>query len=120
MAIRETLTGEYAEGATSVLSGTIEDETGVGFKPTTVYMTLYNRETGAIINSRDRTDITADVSVGGVIARVLTAADNVIAAPRAGKTTETHVALIEWDWTSGVARSGKFEIVFTVSDLEQA
>lgn len=121
MAVRTTLTDELAEGATAKITATITQEDGVtGFLPSTLTLTLYNAEDGAIVNSVSAVDILntgrGTVSAGGALVCTLLPADMVIAAPRAGKTTEDHIALFEWSWSAG-AKKGKHEVKFTVTDL---
>jgi hypothetical protein len=120
MATRTTLEEVVPEGATAKLTGTIVAEDGVtGFLPASLTLTLFNRDDGAIVNNVSAVDILntgrGTVSGAGALVLELYPADNVIVNTRAGKTTEDHIALLEWAWNVG-SRKGKHEIAFTVGD----
>lgn len=114
MADTTILTSPIAERTTRILGGTVLDETGTpipGTSLTTATLTLYDEETGIIINSRTDVDIKANISALGVLAFELLPADNAIVKP--ARPEETHVALIEFTYSSGTKR-GQHEISFTV------
>lgn len=89
-----------AERNTLYLQGTVKDEKGQAFQPSTLTLYLYDRFTDTVINSRNRQDIlnanggTCDAS--GVWSLTLTPTDNTFVT--AGKKSEKHIALIEWTW----------------------
>ena len=124
MAVRTYLTtadDEVAEGTSCVLSFVVQDEDGVALADTdltTLTVTLYNKATGAIINSRTDVDIlndnngTVDGSGNGTWKAL--PADNPILAT--GRSREEHVAYFEWTWNAG-ADAGGHEVIFTVVNL---
>ncbi len=117
MAIRTIETDPVAEATTPRLRATFVDEDGDPIPSTSldaVTMTLYDKATEAIINSRDDTDVLADVSTGGVLTRFLTTGDTEIQTT--GRQNEAHIALFEFSWDS-CAKRGKHEIEHTVTNL---
>lgn len=82
---------------------------------TTVTLTLYERISGTILNSRSAQDIKdvngGSISAGGLLTLILSHLDNALVSQ--ARSQEEHVALIEWTWSSGT-RYGKKEITFTV------
>jgi hypothetical protein len=83
----------------------------------TLTLTLYDRDTGTILNSRNAQDVLnkANVTVGedGALVWELQPADNVIVSD--GKSLEAHVALFTWTWGSG--KSGRHEVPILVENL---
>jgi hypothetical protein len=78
------------------------DETGTPFVPTEVEATLYDVDTGNIINGRDTQDVKAangGAFTGTNFALELTPADLSLANPARGR--ETHVLLLVSRWGSG-------------------
>jgi len=120
MSARTTFTNPLPERTTQYLGLTFLDETGAGFKPTTLTLTLYDVSTRQIINSRDRQDILdlngATVTAGGVLSLRLDAADTVVVTD--GTQDERHIALLEWSWSSGT-KTGKHEIEHRVANLDR-
>lgn len=102
------------EGNLAVISGTLTDETGAAValaSLSTLTLTLYDRASDAIINSRNAQSI-KNVNGGtfhatsGAFTLTLSAADNVIVTPRAPGTFETHLGLIQATWSAGGYWSG--------------
>ena len=117
---RSVMTQRVAEGATCLLYGTLKDERGAllpGSELTTLTLTLYEKSTKEILNSREDSNILqtggGTVDNGGYLELELYAADNEIIKPRA--TSEVHVALIEYSYQG--TKTGKHEIEFTVANL---
>jgi hypothetical protein len=105
------VTEEVVERTTSLLTGTITRDDGVtGFKPSTLLLTLYDKNTGTVINSRSASDVLSSVDASGALALQLHPLDNVILD--ATRNTEKHRALLYWTWGSGEAGAHTFE--FTV------
>lgn len=81
----------------------------------TVTLTLYEKRSGTILNSRNGVSIFNNnggaISSAGVLTLVLSNADNALLSQAAKE--EQHVALIRWTWLSG-QRSGWKEISFPV------
>lgn len=84
----------------------------------TLTLTLYDKSTGTIINSRNAQDVknTNGVSVDGSgnVIWVMEPDDNAIVT--ATSKVEKHIALFQWTWNSG-AKAGRHEIVIQVKNL---
>ena len=114
---RQALDTPVCEKTTTQISLPLTDENDQLLPPgvlTTVTLTLYDRDSGSIINSRNGVSINGanggTVSTAGLLL-VLTPADN--AFIDATKSREVHIALIQWTWSAG-AKSGAKELAFTV------
>src|SRR5262245_35761022 len=99
------------EKTTALYTATLKDELSVAIpvaSVSTIPLTLYDRTTGTIINSRDHVDgknangVTIDS--GGNLAWTMVPADNAIIGYW---DVEEHVALFEWTLPSG--KAGKHE-----------
>jgi len=113
--VRERCTAKY--------TATIEDESGTALAAaslTTLTLTLYDRETGTIINSRSAQNVlnanNVTVSAAGVMVWSMQPADNAIVGSPAAGQPEIHIALFEWTWASG-AKAGKYEVQIDVTQL---
>lgn len=117
---RTVLTEASFEKKTRQLTMTFVDLAGSGFKPDVVTLTLYNAEDESIINGRSAQSIRdangGTITTGGALTLVLSANDNIIVAPRTGKTEEKHIALIEWSRTSD-GLTGGHEIEFPIAEI---
>jgi len=119
-----TLLDVVPEKSTSLLSGSLVDETGAALgsaQLATLTMTLYALTAGLpIINSRTAVNILnagpGTVDAFGVWTITLEPADNAIQVP--GQAAERHCLLLEWTYGGG-AKAGKHEVVFTVRNLEK-
>jgi len=109
-----------AEETTRFLAFVIQDEDDVGIPAAelqSLTLTLFDRRTGQILNSRDGVDIlnanggTVDGAGNGELK--LTPADNVIFT--AGRVEEDHVALVEWEDANG--QVGRHVILLRVENL---
>ena len=99
------------EGTTCRLTGTVTREDGeTGFKPDTLTLTLYEKVSGTVLNSRDASDVLSSCDVNGSLTLELTPADNALLVSSAPR--EKHRALLVWTWATG--RKGAFTIEFTV------
>lgn len=106
------------EKTTSLLELQLTDENDATLAKsvlTTLTLRLYNRRSGAILNSRNAGSILdangGSVTTSGFLSLVLSYLDNALTSQ--DMRSEEHVALIEWSWSSGT-RFGKKEITFTV------
>jgi len=127
-----TIADPKAEKATALLKITLTDADGV--TPlldldsilVTTKVTLYEKKTGTIINSRTAQSI-LNTNGGTVYAALQTDAagntynlllrldpDDMIII--LGAKSEEHVALISWTWGSPL-KTGHYEVVFTVNNL---
>ncbi len=122
----------HAREATSAkLTATIQDESEAVIPAaslSSLTLLLYDQTTeldspgttGAVINSRNRQNILnangCTVSTGGLMTLTLTPADNVIV--NTGKSSERHVALIEYTYAAGL-KAGKEEILVDVYNLSR-
>lgn len=116
---RQTITDlEVCEKTTSqlVLQLTDQDDTALtSGQVSSVALTLYEKRSGTVLNSRSAQDINGvnggSLSAGGVLTLVLSHLDNALVSQVTA--SEDHVALIEYTWASG-ARYGKKQVTFTV------
>jgi len=123
--IRHRLPCEVPEGASLQLTTTVRDLALVGIPAADLDMlvlTLFDEQTGEILNGRDHQDILGtnggDINAAGGLVLTLDGADNPIVA--GARASELHVALIEWTWTvDAVTYDGKAEIAFIVRNLSK-
>lgn len=120
--MRTTIADSIAELTTQRLTARIRDENGVGFKPDTLTLLLYDVATSGVINSRNRVSIRdangGTLSATGLLTLQLDPADTVIVGTNnsAAGAKERHIALLEWTWGGG-AKAGNHEIEMTVVNL---
>ena len=85
---------------------------------TAITLTVYDKKTGNILNSRDEQDVlntnNVTITTAGDVEWIIQPAD--IAIVNANLVNETHIALFEWTWNSGT-RVGKQEIELAVKNL---
>ena len=107
-------------------TATIKDEAGAAIATadiTTLTLTLYDVETGTIINSRNAQNVhntnNVTVSSKGVLAWTIQALDNAIVGTRrrAGQY-EKHVALFEYTWSSG-SKASKHDVILEIRQLDK-
>jgi hypothetical protein len=116
---RQSITAPVVcEKTTAQLVQTLTDETGATITAglSTLTLTLYERRTRTILNSRTASNVlnaNGGTLTAGVLTLVLSALDNALVSQ--DSTREDHVALLEYTWASG-AKSGKKEITFTVAN----
>lgn len=119
--MRTTIADPIAELTTQKLTARIRDENGLGFKPETLTLLLYDAATLAVINNRNRVNIRdlngGTVSDTGLLTLQLDPADSpILATNGAVGSKERHIALLEWTWAAG-AKAGKHEIEIVVMNL---
>jgi len=114
-------TDKFDERTTGQVSATVVNEAGTALPAAslaTLTLTLYDRTSGTIINSRDNQNVlnTNGVTVdsAGVFLWTLTPLDTIIVD--ATKSLETHVGLFTWTYDSGT-KTGRHEIVHVVRNL---
>jgi hypothetical protein len=106
---------QVKEGCTARITMTFVDETGVAVTSLdAITLTLYEKESEAIINSKNATDISSSFSAG-TLALTLSPTDNAMTTTN---PSEIHVALIEY--TYGTSKKGKWPVVFEVIDIPKA
>ncbi len=118
---RTTITTTFPEASTAILTGTIRDGAGNAVPAaslTTLALTLFDRATGTVINSRNAVSILntngGTVTSGGVLTLTLSPSDMALVSQSAAQ--ETHVAFLRWTYNAG-ADAGEQEVVFTVTNL---
>jgi len=87
----------------------------------TLTMTLFDKTTEAIINSRNAVSV-KDVAGGtlttaGVLTMKLDPADQVIAGTLSTGGKETHVIRFNYTWNDGQSRTGRSEYTYDVEKL---
>lgn len=117
---RTTFSDPIAEKTSQQLTARIRDLAGLGFKPETLTLTLYDVATGTIINNRNHVSIRdangGTVSIDGLLTLQLDPADTVIVTPASSQ--ERHIALLEWTWSGGT-KTGRYELEMLVNNLAQ-
>jgi hypothetical protein len=111
---------KVSEQCTAKIKGVLRDEDGAaidGATITSLGLTLYDKVTGNIINSRDHLNILnvngGSVDSVGNFAWIMTPSDNMIVND--SLNNEEHHALIEFTYSGG--RQGKKLVVFVVENL---
>jgi hypothetical protein len=98
----------------------ILNDAGVGFKPSTLTMTIYNLDDDkTIINGRDHVaalDTLITVDANGNAEWIPAPADTDVTAGNTTGDHERHVLLLEWTWDSG-NRHGKHELEHKIINL---
>lgn len=107
----------------ALLTATFRDETGAALPAASlasVTLTLYDRDTQAIINSRSNQSILnangGTVDANGLLTLTLATADNPILDDT--KKVEQHVALVRWTYGIGGVKEGREEFLVDVENLE--
>tara|TARA_R100000808_G_C2154987_1_gene166576 strand:+ start:8339 stop:8731 length:393 start_codon:yes stop_codon:yes gene_type:complete len=114
------------EGTLAKYTATITDEAeaAIGSSSlTTLTLTLYDAETGTIINSRDDQNVlnTNNVTVdsAGLLTWLIQPGDNaIIGTRRRAGMYEKHVALFEYTWSSG-SKASKHELTLEIRQLDK-
>lgn len=110
------------EKTTCQLTLQLTDETNANMtsaQVSTLTLTLYEKRTGTVINSRTASNILnangGTLSSSALLTLALAVLDNVLVTQTAAQTVarEDHVALIEYTWSGG-AKAGKKELTFAV------
>lgn len=106
------------ERSTQKYTATIKDEADAaiaGTSLTTLTLTLYDEETGTILNGRDDQNVlnanNVTVDGAGLLTWTMQPLDNQIVTTALAQ--ERHLALFEWTYAAG-AKSGYHEIAFVV------
>lgn len=109
------------EKTSAKLTAILKDETGAAVSSallTTFTLTLYDKATGAIINSRDDQNVlnanNVTVDTSGNVVWTLQPADNIILDDSLNR--EHHRALFEWSWATGT-KTGKDYVDISVLNL---
>lgn len=108
------------EKSTPIVAFKIVDQDGVGFKPETLRLTLYDRKTNTIINSRDAQDVLDNndvlTDIEGNTTWHMQVLDNIIVT--ATLTSEEHIALWHWTWNDG-EDSDYYELIIRVRNMNR-
>lgn len=109
------------ELSTAMITFTAKDEAGAaipGSDLDSLTVTLFEKESGEVINSRERADILGanggSVDEDGVGVWIMEPEDNAIVL--ANRSSEEHIALFEWGWNAG-GRQGKATVRIVVQNL---
>jgi len=107
--------GTVIEGTTSYIKGTVVDESGTAFKPTTAVYTLYDLKNGVatIIHGRNNTSFLGSVAADGTFALELLPADNVFIDST--RDAEIHLVRMKFTWNTE-GRAAIAECGFTLRD----
>lgn len=86
----------------------------------TMTLTLYDKSTGNILNSRDDQNVLnanqVTIDSSGNLVWIVQVQD--LALVNTNETNETHVALFEWSWSAeSLTKNGKHEIELAVKNL---
>jgi hypothetical protein len=113
----------FKERVTDRVTFVVRDSSGAAIPQaslTTITLTLYDKLTDGIINSRNDQNVNNanQVTIGadGTLVWDTVAADNAIINPNLA--VEEHVALFEWTYSAG-AKAGKHEAIIRVVNLGQ-
>lgn len=114
---------DVLERESARLTGTVLDDQGTAIAAadlTALTLTLYDKKTENIVNSRDGQNVLNqnNVTVGsdGALVWTIQVADNVLV--NSSDLNETHIALFEWSYSGG-GKSGKQEIELVVRSLKK-
>lgn len=120
MTTRTVLTDQIAEKSIGIITALVTDENGIAISSanlTTLTLTLYEKATKAIVNTRSAQNVlnanNVTVDTSGNLTWNMQSADNAIIG---AATIESHVALFEWTWSSGT-KYGKYEIEYPIKNL---
>jgi hypothetical protein len=109
------------EKTSSEITGQLQDETGAGVPAaslTSFTLTLYDLNTGQILNSRNAQNVLnangVTVDSNGNVVWTLSPADNAIVTDALG--VETHIALFQWTWAGGL-KGANVEVAIPVRNL---
>ena len=109
------------EKVTAQYTADVQDHEGnaiAGSSLATLTLTLYDKDTGDIINSRNAQDVlnTNGVTVDGSgnLTWIMDYDDNAIVTSTS--KVEKHIALFQWTWDSG-NKKGKHEVMLHVKNL---
>ncbi len=100
------------------ISGTFRTETGVAIPLatlTTVTLTLVDRNTGTVINSRDAQNVKnangCTIDAAGNLTLTLTPSDNPVLGTLNDGAEEVHIGTLQWTWSAGAKeRTQEFEV----------
>lgn len=123
MSIKTVFNEHVAEKTSPLITCQIVDAAGAGLGPgslASLTLTLYDRASGSIINSRSAQNVLnanqVTVDGSGNLQFSMNPADNPILDDTLD--VETHVALFEWTWSAGGGtKAGKYEIYLLVKNL---
>lgn len=106
-------------GSTPRLTATVVNEDGIGFKPDTLTMSIYDVTvaddvaSSGIVNSRDAVDVLANCDNGGRLAVTLQAGDTAVTVP-SGLTPSRIQRRVLFEWTWDTDKVGKHEVLIPI------
>ena len=103
-----TYLGRVIEGTSKSFTFTIAHN-GTGFQPEALFLSIWDKETGAVILAETAlTPIGTYVTGAGVATIFLSTAHNALVNTYLRKETEIHRVMARWTWTSSAgAEAGK-------------
>jgi len=111
------------EQNTARYTAVIKDETGAAVSVVsivTLTLTLYDKDTETILNSRNGQNVLnlngVTVDINGALVWILEPGDNAIVND--AKAYEDHVALFAFTYGVGGAKAGTWEVLLTVSNSQ--
>jgi hypothetical protein len=114
--------GSFHAGDTAVCQFPIVDgDTGIAFKPTDLYVELFDEETGSTINGRDGVSnlIASYSDASQKVIFQLAVADVALVNTKITKIIEKHRLVFRWTWSAG-AKVGSRVFNFEVRDRRAA
>ena len=84
----------------------------------TATMSLYNHDTGSVINSREDVDVKSSINTNGIFSHLLTGDDNQIQATGERIKHEKHIAVVKFTAT-GPTDNIEFEREFWIKVINQ-
>lgn len=109
------------EQTSALYTATLVDETGAvvpGTSLLTLTLTLYDKTTGGILNSRNAQNVLnangVTIDANGLVSWTIAPADSLIITNT--NDVETHIALFQATWGGG-AKALKFEVTLLVKNL---
>jgi hypothetical protein len=114
-----TITRGVLAGSTPRLTATIVTEDGIGFKPDTLTMSIYDVTVAAdlaaslIVNSRNEVDVLANCDNGGNLALTLQTGDTAVTVPN-GLVPSQIKRKVLFSWTWDTDKVGKHEIIIPI------
>jgi len=88
--------GEVWEGDTQTIEFDIVDQDSVGFKPTTLTLTVRDRESGTLVKAE--TNILANCDASGNVLYEIPPAETTLATQLRRKASGFHQFIFKWTW----------------------
>ncbi len=122
MPIPIEVSGDVPQGNSCLLHFEIKDYDGTTAVSVanivTATMTLYNHDTGLVINAREDVDVKSSIDTNGIFSHLLTGDDNQIIAVGERMPHEKHVAVVTFTAT-GPTENIEFKREFWIKVINQ-